>query len=260
MVGAVHRHRARQPDQEAGRAGHLPDVGVPALHRAGQADRRHRPDPRPRAIKRYSNPLPHVLILTAIVVGVATTGAGRWRCVVRIREAYGTIEEDDILAQRRGCRTSPRSDRRAPPGAAGRRAAGRRAADRAAASRRGGRLARRHAGERGRVRHRDRAVRSRSPTRRRSPTRIGSWPPPWGIEYRVDALVGFVLVLVSGIGALVDALRARAASPRDPGPAGLPVLRDVLPVPDRAARHRHHRRRCSTSSSSSRSRRSRPTC
>ena len=38
----------------------------------------------------YSNPLPHVLILTAIVVGVATL-------VVRIREAYGTIEEDDIL-------------------------------------------------------------------------------------------------------------------------------------------------------------------
>ncbi len=31
---AVHRHRARQPDQEAGRAGHLPDLGVPALHRA----------------------------------------------------------------------------------------------------------------------------------------------------------------------------------------------------------------------------------
>ncbi len=43
----------------------------------------------------YSNPLPHVLILTAIVVGVATTALGL-ALVVRIREAYGTIEEDDI--------------------------------------------------------------------------------------------------------------------------------------------------------------------
>ncbi len=43
----------------------------------------------------YSNPLPHVLILTAIVVGVATTALGL-ALVVRIKEAYGTIEEDDI--------------------------------------------------------------------------------------------------------------------------------------------------------------------
>jgi multicomponent Na+:H+ antiporter subunit C len=45
----------------------------------------------------YSNPLPHVLILTAIVVGVATLALGL-ALVVRIREAYGTIEEEDILA------------------------------------------------------------------------------------------------------------------------------------------------------------------
>ncbi|MCR9127930.1 MAG: cation:proton antiporter subunit C [Alphaproteobacteria bacterium] len=43
----------------------------------------------------YSNPLPHVLILTAIVVGVATLAMGL-ALVVRIREAYGTIEDDDI--------------------------------------------------------------------------------------------------------------------------------------------------------------------
>jgi len=43
----------------------------------------------------YSNPLPHVLILTAIVVGVATLAIGL-SLVVRIREVYGTIEEDDI--------------------------------------------------------------------------------------------------------------------------------------------------------------------
>ena len=44
----------------------------------------------------YSNPLPHVLILTAIVVGVATTALGL-ALVVRINEAYGTIEEDEIV-------------------------------------------------------------------------------------------------------------------------------------------------------------------
>ena len=43
----------------------------------------------------YSNPLPHVLILTAIVVGVATTALGL-ALVVRIRESYGTIEEDEL--------------------------------------------------------------------------------------------------------------------------------------------------------------------
>lgn len=48
--------------------------------------------------KLYSNPLPHVLILTAIVVGVATTALGL-ALVVRINEAYGTIEEDDIHNQ-----------------------------------------------------------------------------------------------------------------------------------------------------------------
>ena len=49
-------------------------------------------------VKVYSNPLPHVLILTAIVVGVATTALGL-ALVVRIKEAYGTIEEDDIHQQ-----------------------------------------------------------------------------------------------------------------------------------------------------------------
>ena len=49
-------------------------------------------------IQTYSNPLPHVLILTAIVVGVATTALGQ-ALVVRIKEAYGTAEEDDIHRQ-----------------------------------------------------------------------------------------------------------------------------------------------------------------
>lgn len=43
----------------------------------------------------YANPIPHVLMLTAIVVGVATLSLGL-SLVVRINEAYGTIEEDEI--------------------------------------------------------------------------------------------------------------------------------------------------------------------
>lgn len=43
----------------------------------------------------YSNPLPHVLILTAIVVGVATTALAL-ALTVRIKESYGTVEEDEI--------------------------------------------------------------------------------------------------------------------------------------------------------------------
>lgn len=46
----------------------------------------------------YSNPLPHVLILTAIVVGVSTTALAL-SLIIRIREAYGTIEEDEIHRQ-----------------------------------------------------------------------------------------------------------------------------------------------------------------
>ena len=46
----------------------------------------------------YTNPIPSVLILTAIVVGVATLAVGL-ALVVRIKEAYGTIEEDEINAQ-----------------------------------------------------------------------------------------------------------------------------------------------------------------
>ena len=51
-----------------------------------------------KSIEIYSNPLPHVLILTAIVVGVATVALGL-AFVVRIKEAYGTIEEDEIHKQ-----------------------------------------------------------------------------------------------------------------------------------------------------------------
>ena len=48
-------------------------------------------------IEVYSNPLPHVLILTAIVVGVATTALGL-ALTVRINDTFGTIEDDEIEA------------------------------------------------------------------------------------------------------------------------------------------------------------------
>ncbi|MGH8645253.1 MAG: cation:proton antiporter subunit C [Gammaproteobacteria bacterium] len=46
----------------------------------------------------YANPLPHVLILTAIVVGIATSALGL-ALVIRIYKAYGSIEEDEIQRQ-----------------------------------------------------------------------------------------------------------------------------------------------------------------
>lgn len=65
--------------------------GADAAHSAGEAAHA-------AAEIIYTNPLPHVLILTAIVVGVATTAVGL-ALAVRIREAYGTIEEDELEAQ-----------------------------------------------------------------------------------------------------------------------------------------------------------------
>ncbi|TDD35281.1 Na+/H+ antiporter subunit C [Actinomadura sp. KC06] len=49
-----------------------------------------------KGVETYSHPLPHVLILTAIVVGVATTSLGL-ALAVRIYEAYGTLEENEVI-------------------------------------------------------------------------------------------------------------------------------------------------------------------
>lgn len=49
----------------------------------------------------YSNPLPHVLMLTAIVVGIATMALGL-SLVARIRDAYGTAEEHEIVSLDQG--------------------------------------------------------------------------------------------------------------------------------------------------------------
>lgn len=59
----------------------------------------------------YSNPLPHVLILTAIVVGVATLALGL-ALVVRINEAYGTTEENDFSGRDEITPPCPRSSHR----------------------------------------------------------------------------------------------------------------------------------------------------
>ncbi|GAB3373930.1 cation:proton antiporter subunit C [Spongiibacter taiwanensis] len=54
------------------------------------------------SVTAYSNPLPHVLILTAIVVGIATTALGL-ALVIRIKKAYGTVEEPEIQQQDHSC-------------------------------------------------------------------------------------------------------------------------------------------------------------
>lgn len=59
----------------------------------------------------YSNPLPHVLILTAIVVGIATTALGL-ALIIRIREQFDTIEEDEIFKiEQEMARADSRPDR-----------------------------------------------------------------------------------------------------------------------------------------------------
>lgn len=69
--------------------GHHDDAGSHAAHGADHA-----------AEVLYTHPLPSVLMLTAIVVGVATTALAL-ALIIRIGEAYGTIEEDEILQQDR---------------------------------------------------------------------------------------------------------------------------------------------------------------
>ena len=49
-------------------------------------------------VKWYANPLPHVLMLTAIVVGVATLGLALALCQ-KIYQGYGTIEEDELMTK-----------------------------------------------------------------------------------------------------------------------------------------------------------------
>ncbi|MEP3071475.1 cation:proton antiporter subunit C [Maricaulis sp.] len=86
-------------DAHGGDAGHGADAaaGYAAGHGAEAAAGHAAETAHHVAEIAYSNPLPHVLILTAIVVGVATLAVGL-ALVVRIREAYGTIEDDALNA------------------------------------------------------------------------------------------------------------------------------------------------------------------
>lgn len=58
------------------------------------------PKDAPAPAAEYVNPLPHALMLTAIVVGVSVTGVAL-ALVVRIHRHYGTLEEPDLLARLR---------------------------------------------------------------------------------------------------------------------------------------------------------------
>ena len=77
-IGA--KRGATIPILEHGPGGHGHDAGTHLFHAVD-----------------YINPLPHTLMLTAIVVGIATTALAL-ALVVRIKEAYGTIEGDEITA------------------------------------------------------------------------------------------------------------------------------------------------------------------
>ena len=49
----------------------------------------------------YVNPLPHALMLTAIVVSLGTSGVGL-ALLMRIKEKFGSIEEEDIIEKEKG--------------------------------------------------------------------------------------------------------------------------------------------------------------
>ncbi len=52
----------------------------------------------PIRVEDYANPLPHVVTLTAIVVGVATLGVSL-ALVIAMYRKYGTLDEDEILTR-----------------------------------------------------------------------------------------------------------------------------------------------------------------
>ena len=67
---------------------------------------------------------------------------------------------------------------------------------------------------------------------------VGGWPPPIGIEYRIDAANAFVLLLISAIGVGRSSLCVHQHRPRDTEAASLPCLCLLSPVLLRPARHR----------------------
>ena len=92
-------HAEHEAHPEEATATEAPDENTTASATSHEEDHGHHA---PRSLTDeetlgYANPLPHVLMLTAIVVGVATLGVAL-ALVQRIYRAYGTIEEDEVLA------------------------------------------------------------------------------------------------------------------------------------------------------------------
>ena len=94
-----HGHHAEHQalDQDANASGSAEANGTLAHSSHAEKDHHHGPEALTvDETREYANPLPHVLMLTAIVVGVATLGVAL-AVVQRIYRAYGTIEENEIM-------------------------------------------------------------------------------------------------------------------------------------------------------------------
>ncbi|MGE4550161.1 MAG: cation:proton antiporter subunit C [Opitutales bacterium] len=90
-----HGHHAASEDTNT--SGSDEANGTTASAAAGKDEHRHGPVAlTDEETRQYANPIPHVLMLTAIVVGVATLGVAL-ALVQRIYRAYGTIEEDEVM-------------------------------------------------------------------------------------------------------------------------------------------------------------------
>ncbi|MCM2373126.1 sodium:proton antiporter [Aporhodopirellula aestuarii] len=96
-IAAAQAHAAHGSD-----AGHAATPHVEGAHEVAHAALQHGGELASTTTEIiYSNPLPSVLMLTAIVVGIATTALAL-ALVVRIREDYGTVDEERILELDRG--------------------------------------------------------------------------------------------------------------------------------------------------------------
>ena len=75
-------------------------VSIGAKHDATIPIIEHGHGPAAQAVEavNYANPLTHVLMLTAIVVAVATLGVAL-ALVIMLHRQYHTLEEDEIMAQ-----------------------------------------------------------------------------------------------------------------------------------------------------------------
>ena len=95
--GHHNEHQAQLGTEDANASGSDEANGTLAHSTHAEKDDHHGPEAlTDDETREYTNPLPHVLMLTAIVVGVATLGVAL-AVVQRIYRAYGTIEENEIM-------------------------------------------------------------------------------------------------------------------------------------------------------------------